>query len=389
MIDEGKGTATEPASVVNWLCDAAWPLWLQHGVDRARRGFHEELDLRNLRCEADFRRLRVAARQVFVFSEAHRVGLPGAAEAVEIGVDFLLRHARGEDGGYAQRFDLDGTVTDPTRDLYDHAFVMLAFASSAAVLPRDAMRRRALELIGYLDRHFAHPDGGYAESLPPALPRRQNPHMHLLEACLAAAESFGDDIFLTRAGELGGLFLDRLLHAATGTLPETFDDTLSPLREGGRHAVEPGHHCEWVWLLDWLGRVPTPAARRRAELEDASARLARFVDRHGINPRTGTLLDEAWSDGTPKAARSRLWPQTEWLKAAVLRPDAEEAGIRAAHRALARHLRAPVPGLWHERLDERGEPLDQPAPASSLYHLTAGILVAHRHLPHGAARDAS
>ena len=70
-------------------------------MDWKKRGFHEELALRNLRCEVGFRRLRVAARQVLVFSEAHRSGLPGAAEAVEIGVDFLLRHALGEDGGYA------------------------------------------------------------------------------------------------------------------------------------------------------------------------------------------------------------------------------------------------------------------------------------------------
>ncbi|MCA3339446.1 MAG: AGE family epimerase/isomerase [Roseomonas sp.] len=388
MIDEGRSTGNELVHLFNWLRDAAWPLWLEHGVDWAKRGFHEELDLSNLRCEVDSRRLRVAARQVFVFSEAHRASLPGAAEAVEIGVDFLLRHARGEDGGYAQRFDLDGAVLDATRDLYDHAFVLLAFASAAGVLAKEPMRRCALDLMGYLDQHLAHPAGGYSESRPPRLPRRQNPHMHLLEACLAAAQSFGDDIFLRRAGELGELFLDRLLDPVTGTLPEAFDDSLSPLRDGGRHAVEPGHHSEWVWLLDWLGRLPTPAARRRTELEEASARLLRFVDRHGVNPRMGTLFDEVWSDGTPKAARSRLWPQTEWLKAAVLRRDAEEAGILAALRALARHLRAPVPGLWHERLDERGEPLDQPAPASSLYHLTAGILIAHRHVKRGAARDA-
>lgn len=390
MIVQGQDAAAALASASAWLRTTAWPLWLEYGVDRTRRGFHEALDTRDLRCpvDYDYRRLRVAARQVFVFSEAHRVGLPGAAEAVEIGVDFLLRCARGEDGGYAQRFDLYGEVTDSTRDLYDHAFVLLAFASAAGVLPRSAMRHHALELISYLDRHFAHPCGGYIESLPPVLPRRQNPHMHLIEACLAAAESFGDDIFLIRAGELGELLLDRLLHAGTGALPEAFDDSLSPVCEGDRHLAEPGHHCEWVWLLDWLGRLPTPVTERRADIKEASARLMRFVDIYGINPRTGTLFDEVWSDGTPKAAGSRLWPQTEWLKATVLRQDADEAGILAAHRALAGHLRGvQVPGLWVERLNARGEPLDQPAPASSLYHLTAGILVAHQHLTRVTARD--
>ena len=97
MIDESKSAAKELVQLFSWLREAAWPLWLERGVDWARRGFHEELDLSNLRCEVDFRRLRVAARQVFVFAEAHKAGLAGAAEAVEIGVDFLLRHARGEE----------------------------------------------------------------------------------------------------------------------------------------------------------------------------------------------------------------------------------------------------------------------------------------------------
>lgn len=387
MIDVGSDATGSLAKWVGWLRHAAWPLWLEHGVDRTRRSFHEALDLQTLECPTDFHRLRVAARQIFVFSEAHRAGLRGAAEAVEIGVDFLLHCALGEDGGYARRFNRAGGVIDPTRDLYDHAFVLLAFASAANVLPRDAMRRRALDLMGYLDRHFAHPAGGYAEALPPALPRRQNPHMHLLEACLAAAAAFGEDIFARRAEELGALLLDRLLEPTTRTLPETFADALSPLREAGRHAVEPGHHCEWVWLLNWLGSQAAPSPRRDAELREAAADLMRFVDRHGVNPRTGTLFDEVWSDGMPKATGSRLWPQTEWLKAAALRADAVEAGILAAMRALAHHLRAPVPGLWLERLNEHGEDVVQPAPASSLYHLTAGLLVAQRQLTHGPSED--
>ncbi|TPG60669.1 mannose-6-phosphate isomerase [Roseomonas nepalensis] len=363
--------------MTEWLRDAAWPLWLEHGVDWARGGFNESLDPRTRQSTAPFRRLRVAARQVYVFTEAQALGLPRAAEAVELGVAFLRTRARQPEGGYARCFDLEGRVTDAHRDLYDHAFVLLALASAARLLPAPPLRREALDLLGYLDARLAHPLGGYAEGLPPSLPRRQNPHMHLLEAFLAAAEAFGDDLFLHRATALVELFLTRLRDARTGTLPEYYADDWTPLREEGRHVLEPGHHCEWAWLLDWHARlVPERGAT------GAAGPLLDFVDRHGINPRLGTLRDELWSDGTVRSAGSRLWPQTERLKSEALRTGATPEGRARAEVALRRHLDGAPPGLWHERLDEMGDPSGEPAPASSLYHLTAGILFADR--PRGA-----
>ena len=357
-----------------WLREAAWPLWLEHGIDWRRRAFLESLDLRDRTCPAGFRRLRVAARQVYVFAEAHRAGLPRAAEAVELGLAFLHRHALGEDGGYASRFGLEGQVLDARRDTYDQAFVLLALASATAVLPAAPLHRAARALLGFLDTRLAHPRGGYREGLPEGGgPRRQNPHMHLLEAFLAAAAAFGDPLFRERAEAMLALFLDRLLDRRHGTLPEYYDEALAPLAEGGRYAVEPGHHCEWVWLLRDCAAWAGPG---RAALEGAQAALLGFVDRHGLNPALGTLYDEVWQDGAVRADASRLWPQTERLKAEALRPDASPAGRLAAHAALRRYLRPD--GLWHERLRADGTPVEEPAPASSLYHLTAGILVAAR-----------
>ena len=69
-----------------WLRAQAWPLWLEHGVDWDRGGFHEHLCPSTLRCDAPFRRLRVAARQVYAFSHAARASLPKAHDAVELGL---------------------------------------------------------------------------------------------------------------------------------------------------------------------------------------------------------------------------------------------------------------------------------------------------------------
>ena len=355
------------AGLDRWLREAAWPTWLAHGVDWARGGFFEALDLHAKACTAPFRRLRVVARQTYVFSHAHRAGLAGAEEAVQLGLTFLERHAAHPEGGFAWRFDLEHRPTDLTRDLYDHAFVLLALSSAAGVLSAATLRPRALALLDWLDAAFGHGKGGYLESLPPALPRRQNPHMHLVEALLAASEAFGDGVFLERACALLALFAERMVDAETGALPEYFDDALRPERRDGVFLVEPGHHCEWVWLLH---RAKALGARLEGA-QAIAARLMAFVDRHGIDPVLGGVIDLVGSDGEALETGGRLWPQTERLKAEFLRPDPDPRRQLQAAQVLHGYLRPD--GLWHERRGADGVLSDQPAPASSLYHLTCAI----------------
>src|SRR5271165_7193465 len=101
-------TSDPAGAALDWLRHAAWPLWLEHGIDRARGGFHESLDLATLACPAGFRRLRVAARQVYVFAEAHRHGCAGADAAVALGIEYLQREAALGGGAYASLLDLEG-----------------------------------------------------------------------------------------------------------------------------------------------------------------------------------------------------------------------------------------------------------------------------------------
>jgi mannose/cellobiose epimerase-like protein (N-acyl-D-glucosamine 2-epimerase family) len=364
--------ADDMGALGTWLRQAAWPTWLAHGIDRARGGFFESLDLQNKTCNATFRRLRVVARQTYVFSQAHRAGLKGADEAVHLGLAFLDRHAMHPEGGYAWRFDLDHTPIDRTRDLYDHAFVLLAFSTAAAVVPAEILRPKALALLHWIEHFLPHPQGGYLESLPPALPRRQNPHMHLLEALLAAYEAFGDSIFLSGAKDLVDVFSDRLFDKVSGGLPEFFDDGLVPHREGGIFLIEPGHHCEWVWLLHRFQALTAPDRN----LQEISATLMRFVDRYGIDAAHHDLIDSVGSDGVPVQASARLWPQTERLKAEFLRADKTPARQHAAIGAVTAYLRPD--GLWHERRSAEGVYDEHAAPASSLYHLTSAILTAEK-----------
>lgn len=113
---------------------------------------------------------------------------------------------------------------------------------------------------------------------------------------------------------------------------------------------------------------------------EALAGLARFVDRYGHDPVTGALVDALWSNGSVHAGGQRLWPQTERLKAEILRADATEARILDAYRVMESYLVSAPTGLWMEQRLANGDWAKVPAPASSLYHLTAAITVAHRAL---------
>jgi mannose/cellobiose epimerase-like protein (N-acyl-D-glucosamine 2-epimerase family) len=366
---------------LRWLTEHAWPLWLEHGVDWQRRAFHEHLDYSSLQCRASFRRLRVAARQTYVFSKAAQHGVPGATEAVVLGLDFLRGTAQRADGGFAWRFDLDNRPIDETRDLYDHAFVLLAFAAAAGVVGAEQVRSDALALVDHIALVFAHPDGGYRDSIPADGRRRQNPHMHLFEALLAATEAFGDERFFYCARDLAALFAARFFQVREGALPEDFDKALSPLRDGGRYRTEPGHHYEWIWLIDWYHTVAAAiGAPVGPDLDGAARSLFEFAERHGISPASGAVVNGLWSDGAVADGGFRLWPQTERLKAvARRRPDR----IPAALTILERHFADVRPGLWIERMDAQGQVLVEPVPATSLYHLTAAF-TDHKVLETGA-----
>jgi len=71
-------------------------------------------------------------------------------------------------------------------------------------------------------------------------------------------------------------------------------------------------------------------------------------------------------------ATARLWPQTERLKAALI--FGSEAEVVSAASGLAQYLDTPKRGAWRDKMTPRGAFLEEPAPATSFYHLLGAIL---------------
>ena len=148
---------------------------------------------------AQRRRTRVQARQIYVFCEAAALGWEAGRGVAQAGLDCLIATGRRDDGLWVGATDDDGAVTDAAPDLYDLAFVIFALAAAHRVLGDARARPLALQTLAAIDAQMAAPHGGWREALPPRLPRRQNPHMHMLEAMLAWQATAPDPAFATAA----------------------------------------------------------------------------------------------------------------------------------------------------------------------------------------------
>ena len=290
-----------------WLLEHVCPFWLQRITDPAG-GFAEEIDALGSPIGRSRRTTLVQARLTYVFSHAYVLnGDPAFGKAARHGFSFLVSTARAPDGGWFRAVSTEGATLDNARDAYDHAFVLFALAwyfrathDASAIQLADATWQS-------MQARLADPrHGGFFEEFAPGrsemkLPRRQNPHMHLLEALLALHVATAEKNWLRRAGALVDLFKRRFSDPQTGALAEFFAADWSPAPGEPGRLREPGHQFEWVWLL--LRILPAqPRRERRSSMRD---RLFAFGEKFGIERGEGVRPAPCSTASMPRA---RWWP---------------------------------------------------------------------------------
>jgi mannose/cellobiose epimerase-like protein (N-acyl-D-glucosamine 2-epimerase family) len=376
--DPRRAAAAASDDLRAWLLGEALPTWWAFGIDHADGGFRERL---GTRCEiiVEPRRTRVLARQVYVFATAGRLGWTGPWErAATQGFEHFMRTAVREDGTVRKAIGFDSAPLDEDFSLYDQAFALFAFAAIAGIPAlRDSAEAAAEALRTTLATRFKHPVAGFEESVPPSLPLKANPHMHLFEAFLAWEAVGGNTAWTGLADEIAKLCLDRFIDPRTGGVAEYYTADWSRAPGEASRIVEPGHQFEWAWLLARWGRL-----RGRDDALAAAVRLADLGERIGVDPARGVAVNEVLDDGSPRDPAARLWPQTERIKAHVLLAGIADAGetrdahlraATAAAGALKRYLAVEAPGLWRDRMDVDGRLVVEPAPASTFYHILCAI----------------
>ncbi len=363
----------------DWLVEAAVPLWSQAGVD-ASGAFHETLDRRGAAIDGP-RRARVQPRQLYALQTARQLGASLDDTTLRRGLQaFTTRYVR-SDGLIRTLVAGDGRVLDDAAVLYDQTFALLALAALAPLLGEEA-ERGAMVLLQAIVVHFGRP-GGFEATLPPSLPLASNPHMHLLEACLAWMAVGGDPAWAETAGQIVTLALDQFIDPFNGALREFFDDDWRPAMGDAGRIVEPGHQFEWAWLLlSWSRLVKADPLRVAARA--AALRLIANAEDLGVDRSRNVAMNSLLDDFSPHDARARLWPQTERIKAWALASAQLDApwwdAVADAVEGLELYLRTPVRGLWFDSMTADGDLVDGPAPASSFYHIVCAIEVLGRAL---------
>lgn len=340
-----------------WLTAEALPLWAERGV-HADGGFRDAIALDGTPAPRP-RRGRTQGRQVYVFAEAGALGWDGPwREIAWRGLERFIATHRRADGLFRTLAGEDGAPLDETPWIYDQAFALLGMAS----LHRADPGRRDLAAEAALTRDalwaLRHPEGLFREA--GEQPFQANCHMHLLEAALAWAE-LGAEGWDGLADEIAEAALDRFIDPAGGFLREFFDAEWRPAAGDDGRLVEPGHQFEWAWLLARWARL-----RGRPDAERAARRL-HAVGLGGVDAMRGVAVNALWDDLSIRDGAARLWPQTEWLKAAAILGDG--ANLLRAAGGLAAYLATPTAGLWFDEMAADGNFVPEPARATSLYHI--------------------
>jgi len=354
----------------HWLMDVAFPYWANNGVDRVNGGFVESLNIDGRDSGAQFKRTRVTARQIYVFAQSHELGWDGAREIVQHGVDHLLGKAWiSDEAGFARRVSREGVVIDPMPDLYDLSFALFAISWAYRVTGQADLREWARRTLNATEHLLRDTEGlGFWHDADREGWRQQNPHMHLLEASLAAFESFGEACYADLAKEMVSLFDSHFWDREHDVLPEFFDRNWMPAPSQEGEITEPGHQFEWAWIFHNCNRLI------QLDRSEMVRTLYKSAEARGFDGETGLTYNQVSRAGKVLDGGSRTWPNTERIKAAVALYEQDgidpAPAITASANALMKHHLAHTPaGTWIDDFDASAVGTSSAIPSSTLYHV--------------------
>jgi mannose-6-phosphate isomerase len=200
--------------------------------------------------------------------------------------------------------------------------------------------------------------------------------MHFFEAMLAWEKVDPQGPWHGLTDDIAHLAMSKFIDAQSGGLREFFDHDWNPMPGDKGRIMEPGHQFEWAWLLTRWGDL-----RKNEDAITKAKRLFEIGEKYGICPQRKVAIMSLYDDFSVHDALARLWPQTEWLKAAVrlasvTHGEARYAYLGSAVRAIGAlqpFLDTPVPGLWFDKWPADAPMIDEPAPASTFYHIVCAI----------------
>ena len=370
-----KGALTTVRMMARRLTLRWVPKWQEAFFDPSTGGFHERMGKGFQPIPVGYRRVLTQCRQLAVYAHAGRPDL-------DIPFQYIVQKFYVPDvKGWRFSIDESGAPKDGTYDLYAQAFVIFAMAHYGRCSGSDQARALALNTLSFIETRFrVEGRPGFVEALdenlqPMEKTRRHESHMHLFEACLFAYDVWSDAAFLNVADEMVALFQNYFYDPGKNILSEYYDDDLKPATENGKIVAEPGHACEWLWLLKKHAAVKGDPAM----YDDVCVVLLNWANRHGWDETFGGIYDELEPSGAVINDTKRLWPFTEALKANALMLgsslDRDEIKNRIAEMVQVFETKyMQERGFWTEWLSRDLTPQTDYMPGTTPYHVYFGIV---------------
>ncbi|MEM1389510.1 MAG: AGE family epimerase/isomerase [Pseudomonadota bacterium] len=371
--DVAKGQVSEEnrTRFKTWLLDKVLPFWFENGAFDDG-GFVEAVDFYGKPLASLERRGRIAPRQVFVWSEALRIGFDpegGVSDMVKAGIEYLTETVRTEAGGWPNKLDKDGIPQPGPHSFYDHAFVALAASAAHRATRSPEAAQLASDAFEFIDTRFYDKNwGGWNHNDGHTPMKLVDPHMHYLEACLVDYETSYSEAAKSRIIEVCELFEQRMFDVRSGAVFEAFAADWSLPGPAGEQKIEPGHCFEWAFLLSEAERLTG------RDLGSWRRRLITFAETHGLDD-SGKVYDWVTLDGRAHAQTFRLWPQLERFRAHYSHPTPKTKAVLASaiDQIWETYIEGYPDGLWMDKVDDKGAPAIETVPTSVVYHLITAL----------------
>ena len=350
----------------------------ENGWDEQYGGLFEILEANGESKDIPFRRVMVHARQLFVFSRwAKLTGNDHFIANADKIFNFMTSAFWDlKNGGWFSKVNLDGSVKDQKKDLYAHAFILFGLANYKSSLNRKTAQTWIDKTLTIVEYRFSREDGSFRQELSPGFEdlspmiRSQNPHMHLLEAMLYLLENDKQNPrYLTLVNRLLNLFENKILDNENKLIREYLDQNFEP-RLVNSFIVEPGHHYEWAWLLNWSDKI-----YKSKKYGDLTKKLFNKGWRIGWDSKNGGVFDEFDCENNQVfLSTKRLWPLLELIKViSVISSNFHGDNLSLALEIILERYIKPD-GTWIERFDQNWAVIDKTMPTSSIYHMAMTIL---------------
>ncbi|WP_109442273.1 AGE family epimerase/isomerase [Devosia elaeis] len=291
-----------------------------------RGGFYELSDEGSpLKPDNAVRQIHVTTRMIHCAVIGSLLGRPGSDEVIDHGMRYLWeKHRDPQHGGYVWGLD-DNGYTDPSKQAYGHAFVLLAGASAKLVNHplADRVIADVTEVIetrfwdkkvGAVREEFAN-DWGQTSTY-----RGQNSNMHLTEALMAAYEATGQNEYIAKATRIADLIIRRNAVQLDHRVAEHFheDWSLDKDFKGSEmfrpSGTTPGHALEWSRLLFQLFVL---GRKEHGWMTEAARGLFRNAIDLGWDKVHGGFFYTLDWDNQPIMREKLWWPVAEAIGAAA------------------------------------------------------------------------